>query len=111
MPFQWRVYGIICFILFFIFNQIFLLYENRKLKRKTINVTSDGIRYRARWETGDSIAVASIQDRFYPSFFIPPLFLCEYFISPVTISTTQFLSSANKQQLRNRETAIPAMLH
>ena len=64
------------------------------------------LQYRARWETGDSIAVTSIQDRLFQGFSVPQLFFvcggrklfgqnCDW----------EWLILTTKQ-LRNRETSI-----
>ena len=71
---------------------------------KTWNFTSGGIQYRAKWETGDSTAVTSIQDRFFRGFTISELFRSEHSTFPIMISFTKFSSSALEKQLRNRET-------
>ena len=61
--------------------------------------------YRAGWQTGVSLAVTSMQDRYFRSFSIPQLFRCYGSIFRVTISSTQFSPSARQKHLGNRETA------
>lgn len=53
---------------------------------KTLDFTSGGIQYHARWEIGDSIAVMSIKDHYFCGFSIPELFFCELSTLPVIIS-------------------------
>ena len=48
-----------------------------------------GIQYHA-WETGDGIAVISMQDCYFPGFSIPQLFRCEHSKFPAIISSAQF---------------------
>ena len=63
-----------------------------------------------RWETEDSIAVMSIQGRYFRPLFIPQLFR-KHSTFPVIILSTQFSSCAYEKQPRNKEIAKLAILY
>ena len=75
------------------------------------NFDSGGIQYHTRLETGDSIAVMSIQNCYFSGFSIPQLFHSEHSAFPFIISSTQFPSFVHKKQLRLRETAKLMILY
>ena len=82
-------------------------------RMKTWNFTSGATQYLARWETGDSLAVTSIKDRYFRSFSIPLLFFLwafkipsHNFIHIVYILCTR----KTTQEQRNRETSNPVLM-
>ena len=54
----------------------------------------------AKLETGNSIAVTSIEDHYFRGFSIPQLFRCEHSTFPVIISSPQFSSFEHEKQLQ-----------